>query len=178
LIFIPGLSELAALRPSQIARECDDDLITPSDALPDDLERLKAMLLAEQCESERLRQIIKEMQERPASFGPTPPTIGHGAAVKHRASYLRARSQIRTAHHPSGGFKGGLQVDGYAGYRKLADRGEIHLAFCWSHVRHGFYELAVFGPNRSPANRTDCRALRRRERYPGPKSRGARNGPI
>ena len=34
----------------------------PSDALPDELETLKAMLLAEQCESQRLRQIIKEMQ--------------------------------------------------------------------------------------------------------------------
>src|SRR5436305_14911850 len=34
----------------------------PSAALPDDLEMLKAMLLAERCESERLRQIIKEMQ--------------------------------------------------------------------------------------------------------------------
>src|SRR6516225_3561125 len=34
----------------------------PNDALPDDLETLKAMLLAEQCESERLRQIIKELQ--------------------------------------------------------------------------------------------------------------------
>jgi transposase len=34
----------------------------PGDALPNDLETLKAMLLAEQCESERLRQIIKEMQ--------------------------------------------------------------------------------------------------------------------
>jgi transposase len=33
-----------------------------SDALPDDLETLKAMLLAERCESERLRQIIKELQ--------------------------------------------------------------------------------------------------------------------
>jgi transposase len=33
-----------------------------SDALPDDLDTLKAMLLAEQCESERLRQIIKELQ--------------------------------------------------------------------------------------------------------------------
>ena len=32
------------------------------DALPDDPETLKAMLLAEPCESERLRQIIKEMQ--------------------------------------------------------------------------------------------------------------------
>jgi hypothetical protein len=30
--------------------------------LPDDPERLKAMLLAERAESERLRQIIREMQ--------------------------------------------------------------------------------------------------------------------
>jgi hypothetical protein len=34
----------------------------PSDALPNDLQTLKAMLLAERCESERLRQIIKELQ--------------------------------------------------------------------------------------------------------------------
>src|SRR5215207_8346953 len=34
----------------------------PSDALPDDLDTLKAMLLAERHESERLRQIIKELQ--------------------------------------------------------------------------------------------------------------------
>src|SRR5882757_159850 len=34
----------------------------PSDALPDDLETLKAMLFAERCESERLCQIIKELQ--------------------------------------------------------------------------------------------------------------------
>jgi hypothetical protein len=34
----------------------------PSDALPDDPTTLKAMLLAERCESERLRQIIKELQ--------------------------------------------------------------------------------------------------------------------
>src|SRR5258707_1040667 len=34
----------------------------PNDALPNDLQTLKAMLLAERCESERLRQIIKELQ--------------------------------------------------------------------------------------------------------------------
>jgi transposase len=34
----------------------------PSDVLPDDPETLKAMLLAERMQSERLRQIIKEMQ--------------------------------------------------------------------------------------------------------------------
>jgi transposase len=33
-----------------------------SEVLPDDPERLKAMLRAERCESERLRQIIKELQ--------------------------------------------------------------------------------------------------------------------
>jgi transposase len=44
------------------------------------------------------------------------------------------------------GFKGILQVDGYAGYRKLADRGDVRLAFCWSHVRRNFYELATPGP--------------------------------
>src|SRR6202163_1541660 len=45
------------------------------------------------------------------------------------------------------GFKGILQVDGYAGYRKLADRGDVRLAFCWSHVRRNFYELATPGPS-------------------------------
>jgi len=44
------------------------------------------------------------------------------------------------------GFKGVLQVDGYAGYRALAQRGDVRLAFCWSHVRRRFYELAAAGP--------------------------------
>jgi transposase len=44
------------------------------------------------------------------------------------------------------GFRGILQVDGYAGYKVLAARGEVQLAFCWSHVRRRFYELAQGGP--------------------------------
>jgi transposase len=55
----------------------------------------------------------------------------------------------RKAERPSAhltGFKGVLQVDGYAGYRPLAERGDVELAFCWSHVRRRFYELAVAGP--------------------------------
>lgn len=44
------------------------------------------------------------------------------------------------------GFVGILQVDGYAGYRALADRNAVSLAFCWSHVRRKFYELAQSGP--------------------------------
>ena len=52
----------------------------------------------------------------------------------------------RTASQPAAhlaGFKGILQVDGYAGYRALAQKGDVSLAFCWSHVRRRFYERAV-----------------------------------
>ncbi|MCW1838745.1 IS66 family transposase [Prosthecomicrobium hirschii] len=45
-----------------------------------------------------------------------------------------------------GGFVGTLQVDGYAGYRVLAERNAVRLAFCWAHVRRRFYELAQSGP--------------------------------
>jgi transposase len=41
------------------------------------------------------------------------------------------------------GFKGVLQVDGYSGYRALADKGDVSLALCWAHVRRRFYERAV-----------------------------------
>ena len=30
--------------------------------------------------------------------------------------------------------------------RKLAEGGDVRLAFCWSHVRRNFYELAAPGP--------------------------------
>jgi hypothetical protein len=43
------------------------------------------------------------------------------------------------------GFRGVLQVDGDGGYKVLAGRGEVRLAFCWSHVRRRFYELASAG---------------------------------
>lgn len=45
------------------------------------------------------------------------------------------------------GFAGTLQVDGYAGYKALASRGEVNLAFCWAHVRRKFFELAHAGPS-------------------------------
>ncbi len=44
------------------------------------------------------------------------------------------------------GFTGVLQVDGYSGYRPLAEKNAVSLAFCWSHVRRRFYELAASGP--------------------------------
>jgi hypothetical protein len=85
---------------------------------------------------------------RPASSGPMPLTTGHGAAPIRRASsmsMLPDRKAERPIAHLDG-FKGILQVDGYAGYRKLAERGDIQLAFCWSHMRRNFYELATPGP--------------------------------
>ena len=45
-----------------------------------------------------------------------------------------------------GGYRGILQCDGYAAYKRLAgsarDDTAVTLAFCWSHVRRGFYDLA------------------------------------
>ena len=55
----------------------------------------------------------------------------------------------RTAKQPIthlAGFSGVLQVDGYGGYRALAERNDVQLAFCWSHVRRRYYELAAAGP--------------------------------
>lgn len=59
--------------------------------------------------------------------------------------YAPDRKAERPGAHLTG-FKGVLQVDGYAGYRPLAERGDVDLAFCWSHVRRRFYELAAAGP--------------------------------
>jgi transposase len=58
--------------------------------------------------------------------------------------YAPDRKAERPITHLAG-FTGVLQVDGYGGYRVLADRGGVTLAFCWSHVRRRFYELATAG---------------------------------
>ena len=59
--------------------------------------------------------------------------------------YAPDRKSERPITHLEG-FNGILQVDGYAGYRKLANRNDVCLAFCWSHVRRGLYEFAASGP--------------------------------
>src|SRR4030081_1944676 len=53
-----------ASKPSQVVGRRDSIRLVTSaaEALPDDTDMLKAMLLAERAESERLRQIIKELQ--------------------------------------------------------------------------------------------------------------------
>jgi len=59
--------------------------------------------------------------------------------------YAPDRKAERLFSHLTG-FKGVLQVDGYNAYPKLAERGEVELAFCWVHMRRNFYELATAGP--------------------------------
>jgi transposase len=58
--------------------------------------------------------------------------------------YAPDRKAMRPIAHLAG-FRGILQVDGYAGYKALAEKSEVQLAFCWSHVRRYFYELAQGG---------------------------------
>jgi transposase len=59
--------------------------------------------------------------------------------------YAPDRKAERPIAHLAG-FTGILQVDGYGGYRVLADKSGATLAFCWAHVRRRFYELAAAGP--------------------------------
>ena len=67
-----------------------------------------------------------------------------GGADPPAVAYVYAPD--RTASQPIAhlaGFKGILQVDGYAGYRALAGKGDVTLAFCWAHLRRRFYDRAV-----------------------------------
>jgi transposase len=59
--------------------------------------------------------------------------------------YAPDRKAERPIAHLAG-FVGVLQVDGYGGYRALAERNAVALAFCWAHVRRRFFELAASGP--------------------------------
>jgi hypothetical protein len=68
--------------------------------------------------------------------GSDPPAVAYVYAPDRKAS--------QPIEHLAG-FKGVLPVDGYAGYRALAAKGEVSLAFCWSHARRRFYELAATG---------------------------------
>jgi transposase len=59
--------------------------------------------------------------------------------------YAPDRKAERPLAHLAG-FLGVLQVDGYGGYRVLAERNAVALAFCWAHVRRRFFDLAAAGP--------------------------------
>jgi transposase len=62
-----------------------------------------------------------------------------------------AYSPDRKGEHPSGhlkNYKGILQADGYAGFNRLYDNGNIVEAACWAHVRRKFHDL--YQAHRSP----------------------------
>ena len=70
--------------------------------------------------------------------GSDPPMVAYVYAADRKAE----RPQVHL-----GDFAGILQVDGYGGYAALAKRrSQVQLAFCWSHVRRKFYELADKSP--------------------------------
>ncbi|KPF52374.1 transposase [Novosphingobium sp. AAP1] len=70
--------------------------------------------------------------------GDDPPLVAYVYAPDRKSE--RAQSHL-------GSYSGILQVDGYSGYPALAKRGQqLSLAFCWSHVRRKFYELAENSP--------------------------------
>ncbi len=74
--------------------------------------------------------------------GPTHPVAAY--------VYAEDRKGSRPAGHLAG-FRGVLQVDGYDGFKRLAlDRADssVTLAFCWAHMRRGFYDFWV--SNKSP----------------------------
>jgi transposase len=60
-------------------------------------------------------------------------------------SYAPGRGHIH-ANTLLGGYRGILQCDGYNAYKKFGGANStdppVTLAFCWSHVRRGFYDLA------------------------------------
>src|SRR3954468_19722289 len=73
--------------------------------------------------------------------GIAPPAVVYsyapGRGAEHAAALLR-------------GFTGVLQTDAYAAYRSLADPkrggGPVSLAYCWSHCRREFFDLAKSAP--------------------------------
>ena len=72
-------------------------------------------------------------------------TTGHGA-VRIRRRWCFRHAPGRGAEHARAllaGYRGILQCDGYAAYETLAAANDgVTLAFCWSHARRDFIELA------------------------------------
>jgi transposase len=69
--------------------------------------------------------------------GPSHPAVAY--------LYAEDRRNMRPAAHLEA-FRGVLQVDGYDGFKRLAENrvdGSVRLAFCWAHMRRPFYEFHV-----------------------------------
>jgi hypothetical protein len=67
--------------------------------------------------------------------GPSHPAVAY--------IYTEDRKGVRAAEHLAR-FAGVLQVDGYAGFKRLAEdraEGSVRLAFCWAHMRREFFQF-------------------------------------
>lgn len=77
--------------------------------------------------------------DRPWS-GNDPPAIAYTYAPGRGAKHAKALLETYT---------GIVQCDGYTAYKALADKdragGPVTLAFCWAHVRRGFFDIAKGG---------------------------------
>jgi transposase len=69
--------------------------------------------------------------DRPAA-GTVPPAVW--------MRYTPDRKAIHPSEHLTG-FAGVLQADGYAGFERLYETGQITEAACWAHVRRKFYDI-------------------------------------
>ena len=80
---------------------------------------------------------------RPAGCGSMPAMTGPGTDPIRRPRSIStapiARPSVLPLIWPS--FNGIVQVDGYAGFERLTDGGDIQLAACWAHARRKFYEV-------------------------------------
>ena len=66
------------------------------------------------------------------------------AGSAEAAAVWFAYSPDRKSEHPFahlGSYRGTLQADGYAGFNRLYEKGEIVEAACWAHVRRKFHDL-------------------------------------
>ena len=101
------------------------------------------------------KDVLSQPSNRLYEDSGTPLTLGLGLRADDRpwSGLAPPDSRLcyapdRKVQHPAAhlqGLRGILQVDGYAGYRALAGAGQVELAFCWSHVRRRFYEIAAAG---------------------------------
>ena len=114
--------------------------------------------LARSCSPTRRRRrcsIPAAAGPRPASSGPMRATTGRGAAPIRRASPMSMRPTARPSGRSriSPASRGILQVDGYGGYKVLAERGEVQLAFCWAMSAAASTNSRRPARRRSPARR-------------------------
>ena len=76
-------------------------------------------------------------------------SYGSNAPAAVVFNYAQDRTGARPAKHLKT-FRGILQVDGYAGFEALADKGTVTLAACWAHARREFFELDEASSRRRP----------------------------